>query len=359
MKKQISLTIILLMIAACGMPGVADFESLLDHQPKVIKILPDKGEELSAVSKVEVFFSQPVKSSSINEESFIVSVAPAGGDEASITKDMQAGNLKGVDGEFEVDAEGKVATFYFSDDGKDVKMYAVLINDLVVNELNVPLNQNRGKSPEPFFSYFYTGKSLEVIEGSKNPVSGGSPSGGGLNPAEKKERIDPEKVAINEVYYDAVGKDTDGDLFIELSGTPEGDISEFVINLVDGDGGLIKDTIKIPEDSYIPDDGIYLIADSITGQTGSRVEGSDFIDNFDPQNGPDAVQLIGRDGSLWDAMSYGDVSVTTAENGLAIFEGDATPLVNNGQSLSRRGGIDTDDNLSDFEVLDVPTPGEL
>ena len=106
--------------------------------------------------------------------------------------------------------------------------------------------------------------------------------------------------------------------------------------------------------------GLYLIADAMTGSPGvSRVVGADFVDNFDPQNGPDCIQLIDHEGRLVDALGYGEPLVGTAENGLACYEGSPAADAASGESLSRSGGLDTDLNSADFTTCDVPTPGYL
>jgi hypothetical protein len=74
----------------------------------------------------------------------------------------------------------------------------------------------------------------------------------------------------------------------------------------------------------------------------------------DFQNGPDSIQL--SDGSaVIDALGYGDFS-----SAFFAGEGTAAPAATNGASLARIAGlIDSDDNLSDFEVLSNPTPGSV
>ncbi len=123
--------------------------------------------------------------------------------------------------------------------------------------------------------------------------------------------------------------------------------------------GHVYDAVHLPQGAAIPDDGFYVIADARTGSTTeTSVVGADFVDNFDPQNGPDAVQLLDRDGFLLDALAYGNGVVPTAENGLATFEGTPSIDVLNGHSLERaQPGLDTDDNAVDFVDRDVPTPG--
>lgn len=166
-------------------------------------------------------------------------------------------------------------------------------------------------------------------------------------------------IVINELFYDAVGSDTNGVLFIELYGTAGAAIGRYKINFANGADGKIYDSITLPEGASIGGDGFYLIADSRDGSTGeSRVVGANFVTNFDPQNGPDAVQLIGPEGDLIDALGYGPGVVSPAENGLNSFEGTAAPDVSNGHSLERLApGQDSGDNSLDFKDILVPTPG--
>ena len=168
----------------------------------------------------------------------------------------------------------------------------------------------------------------------------------------------PGRVVLNEIFYDAVGSDTDGILFVELYGTPGMALGGFRIVFVDGGDGSVDDSITLPGEAEIGADGFYLVADSGTGQAASEVSGADLVDNFDPQNGPDAVQLLDSLGELADAVAYGNGVVPLAENGLAAFEGTAAPDVINGHSLERREpGLDIDNNLADFVDREAPSPG--
>jgi len=181
---------------------------------------------------------------------------------------------------------------------------------------------------------------------------------GGSEPLVEEEEI-VGTVVLNEVYYDAVGSDTDGLIFVELYGTPGLLIGGFRVLFVDGGDGSVDDTIVLPEGERVPEDGFYVIADARTGLPDvSQVPGADLIDNFDPQNGPDAVQLTDAEGVLLDAVGYGEGVAATAENGLAAFEGACALDVVNGHSLERREpGLDTDHNAEDFVEREVPTPG--
>jgi hypothetical protein len=168
-----------------------------------------------------------------------------------------------------------------------------------------------------------------------------------------------DKVVLNEIFYDAVGTDTDGVLFVELFGTSGMDVGGYQVNFVDGADGSVDDTVVLPTDAHLRTDGFYLIADSKTGYpTETNVAGADLIDNFDPANGPDAVQLTDPQGTLLDAVGYGDGGVGVAQNGLADLEETPALDVVNGHSLERSApGLDTDDNAIDFVDREIPTPG--
>lgn len=170
----------------------------------------------------------------------------------------------------------------------------------------------------------------------------------------------PDVLVINEILYDVVGSDTDGHVFIELSGTDGGNIAGYKINLVKGSDGTIDKTITLPAGAVMGDDGLFVIADAKTGVADQTfVTRADFIDNFDPQNGPDCVQLVDDNGALVDALGYGTPLVAHAENGLPCFEGTPAVDVASGSSLSRVNGKDTNDNGMDFIALGHPTPGTL
>lgn len=182
----------------------------------------------------------------------------------------------------------------------------------------------------------------------------------GTNPVATSGSLAPPQLVINELYYDHPGSDTDGVLFAELYGPTGLDLSGYQILFVNGDDGAITKVIQLPEGAAIQGNGFYVVADGRTGALDTtQVANADFIDNFDPQNGPDGVQLIDAEGSLMDTLAYGEGVVATAENGLALGEGSPAPDVAGGQSLAREpAGADTDNNAADFVVNTVPSPGE-
>jgi len=169
----------------------------------------------------------------------------------------------------------------------------------------------------------------------------------------------PETLVINEIYYDAPDSDTDGVLFVELFGTASTAIGGYQIHLVNGANGAITDVLELPADAMIRDTGLFVIADGRTGalQT-TQVADYDYIDNFDPQNGPDGVQLLNREGEVIDSVIYGEGVVMLSEDGLLLGEGEAAVDVSSGHSLTRHTlGGDTDDNATDFVENLAPSPG--
>ena len=168
----------------------------------------------------------------------------------------------------------------------------------------------------------------------------------------------PEHLVLNEIYYDAPSADTDGELFIELAGSPGGWLAAYQIRMVNGSDGGFTDVIELPDTAFVNDAGLFVIADGRTGALETtQVSQFDWIDNFDPQNGPDGMQLLDEGGFLLDSVVYGDGAVQLSEDGLIVGEGSPAPDVSGGRSISRfPAGFDTDENSIDF-LEGVPTPG--
>jgi len=156
---------------------------------------------------------------------------------------------------------------------------------------------------------------------------------------------------LSEVFYDATGSD-DGQSFVELAGAPGTNLDGFVIEGVNGANGAV--TVSVVLGGVIPADGLFLAADTLSDGT-SAVVGADLLANFDFQNGPDSIVLRNAAGVVVDAVGYGVFG-----SGEFFFgEGAPAPDAPPGSSLARRfADIDTDDNFSDWRVLDRPTPGE-
>lgn len=198
---------------------------------------------------------------------------------------------------------------------------------------------------------------------SSSPTSGEAPASPSVPAAPKPStyvKASALPLVINEILYDLPGDDTNGDLFVELRGAPGGDVGGYTVNFLNGDDGKETEHVTIPAGLLVPENGLFVIADGITGDLQhTHVPNADYLDNFDPQNGPDSVQLISPDGKLVDAVSYGSPKVTTAANGMAMLEGEAAPDAPLSTSISRLiDAADTHNNSVDFVINTVPSPGE-
>lgn len=155
---------------------------------------------------------------------------------------------------------------------------------------------------------------------------------------------------LSEVFYDAVGSD-DGQSFVELFGAPGTVLDELRLEVVNGANGAVVATLSL--NGVIGPTGLFVVADRFADGT-TDVPVFDQLLNFDIQNGPDSVVLLGPDGVL-DALGFGEFGPGE------IFAGEGVPApgVPPGSSLARIfANVDTDDNAADFEQLLVPTPGE-
>jgi len=158
------------------------------------------------------------------------------------------------------------------------------------------------------------------------------------------------RTVISEVLYDAAGTDN-GHVFVELFGTPGTLLDGLLLEGVNGTDGSVYQSVLLA--GMIPADGVFVIGDD-SGDGTSLVGQADLVADVDFQNGPDSIVLRDNGGVL-DALGYGDFST-------AIFagEGSAAPDGASGQSLARFDPLlDSDNNLGDFLVLDVPTPGAV
>ena len=155
---------------------------------------------------------------------------------------------------------------------------------------------------------------------------------------------------ISEVLYDASSTDN-GNVFVELFGTPGILLDGLLLEGVNGSDGSVYRSVLLA--GTIPSDGVFVIGDD-SGDGDSLVGSADLIREVDFQNGPDSIVL--RDGGLiLDALGYGDFS-----GGVFAGEGSAAMDVVAGNSLARVDvALDSGNNLLDFIVLELPTPGSV
>lgn len=382
---------------------------LSEQAPQVLYAVPSGTDKIMMRPRIALFFSRPVDPSTVNQDSILLSSGTL--EEESLAsasdlyKEIDKGKLSSAFLKMSVKEGDRVVILSVEEDLAPGQSYTLLVTPRVLSPERVPLNQNPSGSATSFAAVYrtvevppqetpqratmsppepdlatpsvassFSTEDVIPLENSEAVETAPAVSESSSLPSPSEEPITvqeeigiisasvPEtisKVVINELYYDAVGSDTDGVIFIELYGTVGLSLGGYALHFVNGDDGKVYDSITLPQGARLGDDGFYLIADARTGlPTLSQVVGADLIDNFDPQNGPDAVQLVDDSGDLVDALGYGEGIAAMAANGLESFLGHPAMDVVNGHSLERKVlGVDTRDNASDFVEREIPTPG--
>lgn len=172
---------------------------------------------------------------------------------------------------------------------------------------------------------------------------------GGINTGQTFDGVETPVLIINEIDYDQPGTDTAEFVEIKNTGTGSADLSEYTLELVNGNGGAVYLTIAL-SGSLAAGDYFVVCGDAAT------VANCDLDVTPDSnliQNGaPDAVGLK-FNGVLIDAVSYeGDTAAYTegSGNGLADAGVDG--------SISRcPDGVDTNQNNTDLKFTGTSTPG--
>jgi len=155
---------------------------------------------------------------------------------------------------------------------------------------------------------------------------------------------------IQEIMYDGIGVDNET-VFTELYGEAGFDLTGWSLRGVNGATGLAYRSVDLTGASISPD-GIFVVATAAA--LGDVLAARDFVGSVDWQNGPDAVQLVDASGNVVDAIGYGNAGAFNSG------EGDPAADVAAGQSLSRDYlSGDTQNNLVDFYVTELPTPGSI
>jgi len=158
------------------------------------------------------------------------------------------------------------------------------------------------------------------------------------------------QTVISEVLYDASGSDN-GYTFVELHGSPDTALDGLWLEGINGADGGVYLTVTLS--GVIPPDGVFVIGDD-SGDGTSFIGSADLVAEVDFQNAPDSIVLRNA-GAVLDALGYGDFAA-------AVFAGEGSPAADApaGKSLARHNPlVDTDNNLGDFIVLDLPTPGTV
>ena len=186
-------------------------------------------------------------------------------------------------------------------------------------------------------------------------VKGG---GGGGGSACAYEDVCTSEPVINEVDYDQAGTDTLEFVEIYNPGTSGVDLGEYTLELVNGNGGAVYDSVALNEGL-----GTDLLAAGellVVGSPGALALVPQSVKTIALpgaiQNGePDGVRIVDAQDALIDGLAYEGAMVGTGE-------GDYAPadLSDSAASLVRcPDGADTDDNWTDFELVSAPSAGIL
>jgi len=167
--------------------------------------------------------------------------------------------------------------------------------------------------------------------------------------------ISASELMISEVLYDAISDEQDGNTFIELYGTPNASIDGYSIEIIDGSSKKVMKKINFSQNDLLSSEGLFVLCDLKTGsKSESNISPCDKIENFDLQNGPDALRLVSQAGHMSDSLCYGFSDELLDES---ICPYKSTPDVAGGQSLFRVNYMISFNNTVDFQVSKNPTPG--
>jgi hypothetical protein len=351
------LLILAFLLSSCDAPEVVTLPSLFASLPAVLSVEPENGSAITSAVEIDACFSKAIDETTVSKFTFIVVEDFNSSSLKALQKELDNSKIAGLNGLYSMTEDALCAKFVPKDEFVYGKRYGIILTKGIQSADGFSF-------PKIYVSSFDVLKEDEVAGTINSVLDPQEPSTDEQNSLVNQDNsVAPEsitlsKLVLNEIYYDAPNADTNGELFIELKGTPEASVSGYKIIFVNGDDGKITDSITLPAEASVQGSGFYVVADAVTGNADqSSVASADFITNFDPQNGPDAVQLLDNSGELIDAVCYGEVKTKTAENGLAMCENSPAPDVSGGKSISRlEDAFDTDDNKADFLINITPSP---
>lgn len=317
----------LFLLASCAAADNArPHLSLNSLQPEVL--------DLMSGDTVVVLLSQEIDPKTVNATSFFV-------------ERLLGENRVWVEGDYQFQ-QGNTEIIFTPNESWKEGDYKVTLTHEVMTADFLPLKGSEAENYLRYVGYFSVQPTLS--EASSLQIS---PESDTQETQSVPELARPEQLVMNELLYDVVGSDTDGQVFIELFGTPHTFVDDYSICWVNGDGGDEYARLDLPANTEIPDDGLLVLADQTNANPlASNVANADLLFNFDPQNGPDCVQLLDHNGELIDALGYGPLSSP-------CYEANPAVDVPSGFSLSRVDAFDSDNNSNDFLSLETPSPGEL
>lgn len=367
--KYLGMIGVVFLLSACGMPNMPAVQSLSGKQPRVIEMAPSDGNFVPIGKAITLQFSRPIDKDSVSAQTVLVIPNwQANITTAQAMKDIASGNIRGVAMGYALN-EDKTELQLTPIDPSVTGVLGVVVTPALQSHDHVPFNQTPGMASTPYMATLVVtdlavgdAPVLAVVGSDVAPAATTSTTSAVNGAAKPTTYVKPTAMplVLNEILYDLPGDDTNGDLFVELRGTPGGDLGGYKISFINGDDGKETEHVALPAGLLVPSNGLVVIADGITGDLQhTHVVNADFLDNFDPQNGPDSVQLFSPDGKLVDAVAYGTTKLTTATNGAVMVEGSAAPDAPMAKSISRLPDAeDTQNNSADFVINPTPSPGE-
>lgn len=340
--------ILCLVTCSCGPAELITLPSLSAQQPKIISVIPKDKSTAAPDSKILVTMTKEVDVDSVNKDSFVVVENIPDKTAGLIADEISDGKLVGIEGEYKVSDDKFSILFTPSNKFLSGITYGVVLTNKISTIDNFKL-------PDTIVSRFKVEDNSQVTQADTDNLSTETLESSDENaqalteesPELSSETVVLENLVINEIYYDAAGSDTNGDLFVELYGTVGGDLSGYKVVFVNGEDGKVTATITLPSGAEIPESGLYVISDDIPNKPNTTlVESANYIANFDPHNGPDVVQLLDKNEKMLDIVCYGNVT-------LPMCEGKLSPDAPSGQSVSRTNGE------GEFIINQTPTPGGL
>jgi hypothetical protein len=165
----------------------------------------------------------------------------------------------------------------------------------------------------------------------------------------------PGALRIDEIYVD---RDLSGDAveFVEIAGPTDASLDGLHLRLIDA-AGTVKYDVAITTGAKIGSSGRWVVGGNRTDTyfTG-RLDQSVGIASWGLDNTAGAVQLVSGT-TLVDVIGYGAKVAGPSTPPTATYETDAATLPSSAkQSLARKGGLDTGNNVTDL-CAQNGTPG--
>lgn len=328
----------------------------------VSHVLPEPGSVFSESQSIAVTFTEQLDPASVSAKSFFVVQGDWQETEfpssREVERALQEGLLVPLTGDYQ-NIDGQTWSWAPRVPYGAGQVYTLILTPRLMSKRHFPLTQDLRRGSRPLCFQFYSPTALQSDEFAEEDVNDNALPTPSVPVVSEPEPSAPvsAKLIVSELYYDHDGEEGDGYLFIELFGTARTNIAAVQIALVNGADGERDKTIVLPADAETDANGFYVIADTKVGiETESQVAEADWLVNFDPQNGPDSLQLFAQDGSWLDGLGYGEGLAALALDGTALYEQSPADDAPAGKSVCRPSLLDTDHNQVDFGIC-IPTPG--